>query len=55
MDIIQQLASQNFIKQVEVNIEKSAILHLEFWSTLQDDSPELSKLNSIGSKINKSI
>lgn len=30
-------------------------MHMDFWSQLQEDSPDLGKLNDIGAKINLAI
>ena len=32
-------------------MEKSANLHVEFWSQLKEDSPDLGKLSELGYKI----
>jgi hypothetical protein len=36
-------------------IDKSAMLHQEFWNHLLDDSPDLVRLSQQGAKINTSI
>jgi len=40
-DVIDELAFQNLEKRLKINIEKSASLHLEFWSLLSEDNPGL--------------
>ena len=30
-------------------------MHMDFWSQLQEDSPDLGKMNDIGAKINMAI
>jgi len=39
-------------RKFKQNIEKSSSLHLEFWSLLSEESPELSKLSELGMNIN---
>ena len=46
---------ENMFKQFKSLIEKSAMLHFEFWNHLQDDSPDLVRLSVQGAKINQSI
>lgn len=38
-DVIDELTFQNLEKRLKNNIEKSAGLHLEFWSLLSEDNP----------------
>ena len=39
-------------RKFKANIEKSSTLHLEFWSLLSEESPELGKLSELGIGIN---
>jgi len=55
MDVVSEVAFQNHLKQLQANIEKSSLLHMEFWSQLSEDNPDLAKLSDIGSKINFSV
>jgi len=55
LDVVSESAFQNHLRQLQANIEKSALLHMEFWSQLSEDNPDLAKLNDIGSKINSSV
>ena len=55
LDVVSEVAFQNHLRQLQANIEKSALLHMEFWSQLSEDNPDLSKLNDSGSKINSSV
>jgi len=55
LDVVSESAFQNHMRQLQANIEKSALLHMEFWSQLSEDNPDLAKLNDIGSKINSSV
>ena len=55
LDLISETAFQNQFKVVQANIEKAALLHMEFWSQLSEESPDLGKMNDIGSKINSSV
>ncbi|KAL4432303.1 hypothetical protein ABPG74_011062 [Tetrahymena malaccensis] len=51
-EMVNELSVQNHLKQCRQNVEKSANLHMEFWSQLSEDSPDLGKLSEIGYKIN---
>jgi len=55
LDVVQKFAYESSFRQFQENIFKSARLHLDFWTLLKDDKPDMSKLNDVGSKINKSI
>ena len=37
---------ENVFKQFKSLIDKSAMLHFEFWNHLQDDSPDLVRLST---------
>ena len=50
-DSINELALNSLVKQIKINIEKSANHHLEFWSQLSEDTPDLGKLFEIGNRI----
>ena len=52
MDIVNEITFENQFKQFQTQIERCSMLHMEFWSQLSEDTPDLSKLNEIGSKIN---
>ncbi|CAD8048146.1 unnamed protein product [Paramecium sonneborni] len=54
-DIGNELQFQNNYKTLQRYIERSSLLHMDFWSLLQEDYPDLSKLNDLGQKINNSI
>ncbi|CAD8043447.1 unnamed protein product [Paramecium primaurelia] len=54
-DIGNELQFQNNYKTLQRYIERSSLLHMDFWSLLQEDFPDLSKLNELGQKINNSI
>ena len=43
------------MRLMQNNIERSALMHMEFWSQLSEDNPDLGKLNEIGIKINSSV
>lgn len=52
------VAAMNFESQFKAfrqQIEKSAMLHYEFWNHLLDESPDLLRLSQQGAKINASI
>jgi len=55
MDVVSEVAFQTHLKQLQANIEKSSLLHMEFWSQLSEDNPDLAKLSDIGTKINFSV
>jgi len=55
LDAITEVAFQNQFRQLQANIEKSSLLHMEFWSQLSEDNPDLAKLSDSGSKINVSV
>lgn len=54
MDIVNEITFDNQFKQFQTNIERCSLLHMEFWSQLSEDTPDLTKLNELGSKINSS-
>ncbi|CAD8052528.1 unnamed protein product [Paramecium sonneborni] len=54
-DLGNELQFQNNYKTLQRYIERSSLLHMDFWSLLQEDFPDLSKLNELGQKINNSI
>ena len=39
LDVVSESVFQNHLRQCQVNIEKSAMLHMEFWSQLSEDNP----------------
>jgi len=43
------------LRQCQANVEKSSLLHMEFWSQLAEDQPDLAKINELGSKITLSV
>ncbi|KRX05234.1 PAS domain [Pseudocohnilembus persalinus] len=49
---VNELSIQNYLQACRQNIEKSASMHTEFWSQLQDQTPDLGKLSELGFKIN---
>jgi len=55
MDVVSEMTFLNHLRQIQANIEKSTLLYMEFWSQLTEETPDLAKLNDIGSKINSSI
>ena len=50
-EMVNELSIQNNLSQCRLNIEKSANLHVEFWSQLSEDQPDLGKLSDLGFKI----
>lgn len=55
IDFMAALNFESTFKQFRQQIEKSTLLHYEFWNHLQDDSPDLVRLSTQGAKINSSI
>lgn len=55
LDVVSELAFKTHLLQCQANIEKSAMLHMEFWSQLSEDNPDLNKLNDFGVKIHNSV
>lgn len=55
LDVVSELAFKTHLMQCQSNIEKSAMLHMEFWSQLSEDNPDLNKLNDFGVKIHSSV
>lgn len=51
-DVLDEFAFHNLERKFKANIEKSSTLHLEFWSLLSEESPELGKLSELGIGIN---
>lgn len=51
-DVLDEFAFQTLEKKFKSNIEKSATLHIEFWSLLSEENPELSRLCEVGMRIN---
>lgn len=52
------ISAMNFdsnYRKCKNNIEKSALLHYEFWNHLLEDSPDLGRLSDLGLKIDESI
>ena len=49
---INELAYNSYIRQLKGQIEKSSSLHIDFWSHLLEDNPDLMKLCEIGNRIN---
>ena len=55
LDYVAAINFENYFSQFKSMIEKSALLHYEFWNHLMDDSPDLARLSDQGSRINASI
>jgi hypothetical protein len=43
VDIVTEISFQNELRQCHANIEKSSMHHMEFWSQLSEDNPDLAK------------
>ncbi|CAD8137448.1 unnamed protein product [Paramecium pentaurelia] len=55
IDVQQIVNFQNYYIQFETAIEKSVNLHLEYWRELQEESPDIGKLQQLGASITSSI
>ncbi|CAD8157654.1 unnamed protein product [Paramecium octaurelia] len=55
LDVATELAFQNYMRSFQNKIERATLMHMDFWSQLQEDSPDLGKMNDIGAKINLAI
>jgi hypothetical protein len=55
MDYVAAINFENHFTSFKSLIEKSSLLHYEFWNHLMDDSPDLARLSDQGSRINASI
>ena len=55
IDAMSEQTFQNHMRQFQSNIEKSTMFHMEFWSQLGEDNPDLNKLNELGIKIHHSV
>ncbi len=52
LDVVSEAAYQNLRRQFQASIEKSALLHMEFWSQLSEDNPGI---DSIANNPNREI
>ncbi len=55
LDVVNEMSFQNLLRMCQAYIEAAALLHLEFWSQLSEDQPDLAKLADIGNKITLAI
>ena len=55
LDYVAAINFENHYSQFKQLIEKSSLLHYEFWNHLMDDQPDLARLSEEGSRINASI
>lgn len=53
LNLISELALEDLFKSMHINIERCAMLHIEFWNLLTEEVIDLSKLSEVGTKINK--
>lgn len=51
MDVHNESLYQETIKTFTQKIERAALIHMDFWSQLQEDYPDLGRLNIIGLRI----
>jgi hypothetical protein len=54
-DLIEIIRFENHISLCEHAMIRSARLHKDFWTELKEETPDLKKLNQIGSNISKTI
>lgn len=55
LDYVAAINFENHFSLFKQLIEKSSLLHYEFWNHLMDDSPDLARLSEQGARINASI
>ncbi|CAD8213537.1 unnamed protein product [Paramecium octaurelia] len=55
LDVATELNFQNNMRLFQNMIERTTLMHMDFWAQLQEDQPDLGKMNDIGSKINLAI
>jgi hypothetical protein len=55
IDMIPSSAAPPLISALAQSIEKSALLHMEFWSQLGEDTPDIGKLEVLGTRTINSI
>jgi PAS domain S-box-containing protein len=55
MDVNQMVQFQNYYVKFVSTIEKAVKLHYEFWKELLEESPDIKKLESLGSSITKIV
>jgi len=55
LDAITSIAYDNYLKQFKDAIERTALLHMEFWLEVLEPEPDLGKLDKTGSKIHSAI
>ena len=46
---------ESSFRKCKLNIEKTALLHFEFWNHLQEDSPDLRRLMDLGIRIDSQL
>lgn len=51
IDAVNELTTENSLREIRASIEKSASLHIEFWSQLSEDTPDLGKLYEVGTRM----
>ena len=55
LDAISMIAYDNYLRQFKEAIERTALLHMEFWLEVMEPEPDLGKLDKTGSKIHTAI
>lgn len=55
LDYVAALNYDNHFKLLRTLIEKSAIMHYDFWTGLLDDQPDIIRIKFQGQRINQSI
>lgn len=55
LDVLPSSSTPPLISALSTAIEKSALLHMEFWSQLGEDTPDLGKLELVGKRVINSI
>lgn len=55
MDADNETSFMSQFRQFQALIEKSSLLHMEFWAQISEDQPDLARISDIGSKVSLSI
>lgn len=50
LDVATELTNENHLREIRDGIEKSSTLHIEFWSQLSEDTPDLRAILDMGTK-----
>jgi hypothetical protein len=54
-EYVSAMTFESNYRKCKSNIEKSSLLHFEFWNHLLEESPDLGRLSDLGAKIEESV